>query len=381
MHKVKNHNWQIGREMKYPYEGQRPEKQFSAVFDTNKCIACQTCTLSCKTTWTSGRGQEYMFWNNVETKPYGGYPLAWDMRVLEMIGGGSWKGKIYTGKTIFEKAIEERKDVEGFLPDLEDWSSPNIGEDEVTGEKMPQGMHIKGFPHPMWFFYLPRICNHCTYPACVANCPRQAVYKRPEDGIVLIDQDRCNGYKHCVAGCPYKKPMFNSTTTRSEKCVGCYPKVEQGIQTQCVEQCIGKIRIQGWVSTPEKAREDNPMDYLVHVRKVALPLYPQFGTEPNVYYIPPIHVPTQYIKQMFGPGVEEAVKIYRDKIVNDPVMQGLLVLFGSSPEIMTKFKVKKGTAYGYNIKGKLVAEAPIREPNIVREAYDRKLDVYRMDIT
>jgi len=122
MHKVKNHNWQIGRDMKYPYEGQRPKKQFSAVFDINKCIACQTCTLACKTTWTSGRGQEYMFWNNVETKPYGGYPLAWDMRLLEMIGGGSWKGKTYAGKTIFEKAIEERKDVKGFLPDFEVFS-------------------------------------------------------------------------------------------------------------------------------------------------------------------------------------------------------------------------------------------------------------------
>ena len=163
--------------------------------------------------------------------------------------------------------------------------------------------------------------------------------------------------------------------------MGCYPKVEQGIQTQCVEQCIGKIRLQGWVSTPDKAQEDNPMDYLVHIRKVALPLYPQFGTEPHVYYIPPIHVPTQYLKQMFGPEVEDAVRIYRDKITSDPVMQGLLILFGSSPEIMTKFQVKKGTAFGYNIKGKLVAEAPIREPNVIREAYDKKLDVYRMDVT
>jgi ferredoxin len=67
--------------MSYWYPENRPEKQFAAVFDTNKCIACQTCTLACKTTWTSGAGQEYMLWNNVETKPYGFYPLSWDLKL------------------------------------------------------------------------------------------------------------------------------------------------------------------------------------------------------------------------------------------------------------------------------------------------------------
>ena len=70
------YNWQIGRTMSYWYSENRPKKQFGAVFDINKCIECQTCTLACKTTWTSGRGQEFMLWNNVETKPYGSYPLA-----------------------------------------------------------------------------------------------------------------------------------------------------------------------------------------------------------------------------------------------------------------------------------------------------------------
>lgn len=375
------YNWQIGRKMKYPYDVPRQKKQFAAVFDINKCIACQTCSIACKTTWTSGRGQEYMFWNNVETKPYGGYPLSWDARILEKIGGGSWKGDMYTGKTIFEKALEERKNVEGFLPELEDWAYPNVGEDEIGGGQINGGMHINSLPHPVWFFYVARICNHCTYPGCVANCPRQAVYKRPEDGVVLIDQARCEGYKQCIAGCPYKKPMFNATTGRSEKCVACYPKIEQGEQTQCMEQCIGKIRIQGWLNTPEKAEADNPIDYLVHIKKLALPLYPQFGTEPNVYYIPPIHVPIPYLRQMFGPRVEKAIKTYREVVPDDSVLKGLLVMLGSSPEIMTRFKVKNNVAYGYNAKGKLVAKAPISEPPVVRDFYDKKLDVYRMDIT
>ncbi len=257
----------------------------------------------------------------------------------------------------------------------------NIGEDEIDGGDVKQGMHIESLPHPIWFFYLPRMCNHCSAPACAANCPRKAVYKRPDDGVVLIDQSRCQGYRQCVAGCPYKKPMYNANTGRSEKCVACYPKTEKGTHTQCMEMCIGKIRIQGWLNTLENAEEDNPIDYLVHVKKMALPLYPQFGTEPNIYYIPPIHVPSPYLKQMFGPKVEKAMKMYREDVPNDPILQGLLVMFGSTPEIMTRFKVKNGTAYGYNEKGKLVAETPIIEPKLVRKPYDKKPDVYRLDIT
>ena len=101
---AKVYNWQIGREMDYPYEEAHPDKQISWVFDLNKCIACQTCTIACKMTWSSGRGQEYMWWNNVETKPYGSYPTAWDLAVLERIGPGSWQGGEYRGKTVFEAA-------------------------------------------------------------------------------------------------------------------------------------------------------------------------------------------------------------------------------------------------------------------------------------
>src|SRR5574341_2647933 len=101
----KVYNWQLGRDIEYPYEENRPQKQAGAVFDTNKCIACQTCTMACKTTWTSGKGQEYMFWNNVETKPWGGFPLAWDLRILEKLGRQEWSAKgEYLGKTIIEAA-------------------------------------------------------------------------------------------------------------------------------------------------------------------------------------------------------------------------------------------------------------------------------------
>jgi nitrate reductase beta subunit len=376
----KVHNWQLGRKMEYPYGDVKPARQVAWVFDTNKCIACQTCSMACKMTWTSGRGQEYMFWNNVETKPYGGFPTRWDLSVLEKIGPGTWDKGVYKGKTVFDAADRQSETVAGVLPADEDWAHPNIGEDQIVGGSMPQGEHVAELPHKRWFYYLPRICNHCSYPACLAACPRKAIYKRKEDGVVLIDQSRCRGYRRCVRACPYGKPMFRPNHEVSEKCIACYPKLEKGIQTQCVEQCIGKLRGQGWLQLDKRPGPKNPIDYLVRIRKMALPLYPQFGTQPNVYYIPPIHVDPAYLEQQFGPGVREAVKAYKGA-AQDETLAGLLVLFGSSPEIMERFEVSKGVARGFNGKGKQVAQVPLVEPAQLRAAYDKKRKVHRMDVT
>jgi nitrate reductase beta subunit len=102
------------------------------IFDLNKCIACQTCSLACKTTWTSGKGQEYMFWNNVETKPYGGYPVGYDIGILTKLGPQEWSGEKYTGKTLIEAAEKDERMLQ-YVPDDEDWAYPNIGEDEIYG--------------------------------------------------------------------------------------------------------------------------------------------------------------------------------------------------------------------------------------------------------
>jgi len=176
------------------------------------------------------------------------------------------------------------------------------------------------------------------------------VYKRPEDGIVLIDEDRCRGYRECVKGCPYKKTFFNPMSRVSEKCIGCYPAIENGRQTQCTITCIGKIRLQGFINPPDKAREDSPIDYLVHVARIAKPLYPQFGLEPNVYYIPPVHVPPAYLQQMFGAGVTEATAAYR-KAPDNETLLGALMLFGAVPDIIDSFNVANGQAIGFDAKG------------------------------
>ncbi len=370
------YNRQLNREMRYKYPESRPEKQIAWVFDTNKCIACQTCTIACKNAWTAGKGQESMWWNNVETKPWGFYPLGWDVRLLEMLGRQKWDGGRYVGQTIFEKVLPGEEYL-GLLPDEEDYQYPNIGEDEVN-QTVKQGEYIR-IPHQPWMFYLARICNHCTYPACLSACPRNAIYKR-DDGIVLIDQKRCRGYQECIRACPYKKTFFRKLTGKSEKCIGCYPAVERGQQTQCVNTCIGKIRISGYLSKDNEPREDNPIDYLVHIRKIALPLYPQFGTEPNVYYIPPIHVPDEFNRQLFGPGAKRSTELYT-KAYDDEKLVGLLMLFVSTDRIIHSYKVKNALCYGYDDQGVEVVKVPLKEPIVVRKAYDRQSDVHRISVS
>ncbi len=118
--------------------------------------------------------------------------------------------------------------------------------------------------------------------------------------------------------------------------------------------CIGKIRLQGLVSVDANGQwfEDrqNPLYYLVQVAKVALPLYPQFGTQPNVYYIPPRWAPRDYLRQMFGPGVDDAIAAY-----TNPSREtlGVLQLFRATQKIIFSYKIQPGPKTGeINVAGK-----------------------------
>jgi nitrate reductase beta subunit len=383
----KVYNWQLGRDMDFPYEGAYPKRQFAFVFNINRCIACQSCTMACKSTWTFSKGQEQMWWANVETKPYGGYPQFWDVKILDLLekanpGGQIWSGQPaddrkapygrFAGKTIFEAAqrtlVPDSARVLGYLPSDEEWNSPNIYEDTPVGKKgVPNRYDEEGVTlpeHKTWFFYLARICNHCTYPACLAACPRKAIYKRPEDGIVLIDQRECRGYRKCVEACPYKKSMYRGNTRVSEKCIACYPRIEgkdpesagQPMETRCMAACIGQMRLQGLVKlNPDGSwAEDrqHPLYYLVHVAKVALPLYPQLGTAPNGFYIPPRWVPRPYLRQMFGPGVDEAMERYT---YPDRELLAVLQLFRRSNRIIFRYEIEEGPKiYEATLRGRKI---------------------------
>jgi len=83
-------------------------------------------------------------------------------------------------------------------------------------------------------------CNHCDEPACMKSCPVGAISKRSEDGIVLVDQDKCIGCKYCMWSCPYGAPQFNDQTGKVEKCTMCVHRLEHGLKPACVTACVGR---------------------------------------------------------------------------------------------------------------------------------------------
>jgi complex iron-sulfur molybdoenzyme family reductase subunit beta len=284
------------------------------VMDLNKCIGCQTCTVACKTQWTYRNGREYMYWNNVETRPGSGYPSGWE----GMGGGFDDTGALRDGTVpsrsgqygtpwdfnLDEAALGAELRPEGGVPR----NGPNWDEDAGAGE-FPNSHH----------FYLTRICNHCSSPACLAACPREAIFKRATDGVVLVDQERCEGHRYCVAACPYKKVYFNPKISRSEKCLLCFPRVEKGLPPACASQCVGRLRFVGHLDDRE-----GQVWKLVERWKVALPLHPEYGTQPNVFYVPPLpgpptfdahgkpvagshRIPLAELEALFGPAVRPAL--------------------------------------------------------------------------
>ena len=304
----------------------RSDRQVAMVMDLNKCIGCQTCTMACKMLWTQDEGQEYMYWNNVETRPGHGYPKDWSRR-----GGGFANGSSVQGDLPSLDAYGRAWDY-NYRQTLHEGESDSIRTDEEAPQWGPNWDEDQGsgeYPNS-FFFYFPRMCNHCTNPACLNACPRNAIYKRDEDGVVVVNEERCHGYRFCVEGCPYDKMFWNSMKKVSQKCIFCYPRLEQGIPQACAAQCVGRIRFVGYLDDPE-----SPTHKLVNEWGVALPLHREFETEPNVYYIPPLspprynddgtlsetpRVPLGYLIWLFGEGVRDALNTLQTEL--DKVRDG-----------------------------------------------------------
>ncbi len=156
---------------------------------------------------------------------------------------------------------------------------------------------------------------------------------------MLLDQSRCRGYRECVKGCPYKKVYFNAADARHRRSASAATPPSRAAGRRSARS-PASARSASRASSARRTRrnEDNPLDYLVFVKKLALPLYPQFGLEPNTYYIPPVHVPPPSLRQMFGWGVEQAIATYRTA-ADDRKLLGALTLFGATPEISHYFRV------------------------------------------
>jgi len=127
--------------------------------------------------------------------------------------------------------------------------------------------------------FLPRLCNHCRHPQCVDVCPTGATYKRPQDGIVVVDSGLCIGCKYCVQACPYDARFLNPVTGFADKCDFCIHRVSKGLVPSCVNSCIGGARIFGDISDPT-----TEISRLLATNPTTV-LRPGKGTEPNVYYI------------------------------------------------------------------------------------------------
>lgn len=133
---------------------------------------------------------------------------------------------------------------------------------------------------PAGTYQLPRLCNHCDRPPCIPVCPVGATFKR-EDGIVVVDGDRCVGCAYCVQACPYDARFINHATNKADKCTFCAHRVDAGLLPACVETCVGGARIFGDLNDPDgelRRQLDAAKDEL----KV---LKPELGTEPRVFYV------------------------------------------------------------------------------------------------
>ena len=355
--------------------------QVAMVMNLDKCIGCHTCSVTCKQAWTNRAGTEYVWFNNVETRPGQGYPRTYEDQErwqggwvrtrsgrLKLRSGGRFKKLL----SIFASPVQPGMDdyYEPWTYDYETLTNAPLGDDFpvarpkslVTGQDMAIGasanwddalggvsateagdpilkklreeanQQIKLEYEKSFMFFVPRICEHCLNPSCMASCPSGAIYKRSEDGIVLVDQDKCRGWRQCITGCPYKKIYFNHRTGKAEKCHFCYPRLEVGLPTVCSETCVGRLRYIGIIlydpdqvtkaaladdqdlyeaqldlmldpNDPQvvadakvngipadwiAAAQRSPVYALIKHFKVALPLHPEYRTMPMVWYIPPL---------------------------------------------------------------------------------------------
>ncbi len=433
--------------------------QVSMVFHLDKCIGCHTCSIACKNVWTDRKGTEYMWWNNVETKPGTGYPTEWEDQDKYQ-GGWQHNGN---GKLEIKSTGRARVVPNIFhnphMPSMDDYYEPwtydyqNLfnapeGSDQPTAMPISKitGEVIDVEAGPNWdddlggspiyaandpnleglteqqrlqlssverlvFFYLPRICNHCLNPCCVASCPSGALYKRGEDGIVLIDQKRCRAWRSCIAACPYKKTYFNWFTGKSEKCILCFPRQETGQAPACFHSCVGRIRYLGVLlydaqrleevaKLPDEqlvegqrslildpfdpavideaerngipdgvidAAQRSPVYQFVMKWKIALPPHIEYRTLPMLFYVPPM---SPVLASRENDTIHHATDSLFHEIDNARVpMKFLANLLGAGHEGVVRYALAKQMAVRWHRRAQTVGDVDRQlVDRILREA-------------
>ena len=206
------------------------KKKLGLVIDLDTCVGCHACATSCKE-WNAGGIAGPL----TDERPYAKDPQ------------GVWFNRVH---------------------------SYELEADAATRQ-------------PAQTLHFPRSCLHCETPACVTVCPTGASYKRAEDGIVLVDEDKCIGCKLCSWACPYGAREYSEVEGVMKKCTLCVDRVyndrldEADRQPACVQACPTKARHFGDLGDP-----DSDVSRLVAERG-GVALMPELGYAPVNRYLPP----------------------------------------------------------------------------------------------
>lgn len=203
-------------------------KKLGLVIDLDICVGCHACAVNCKE-WNSGGHAAPL----TDIDPYGAKPI------------GVWFNRIHT----YEVGANENE--------------------------------------PSRTVHFPKSCLHCEDAACVTVCPTGASFKRAEDGIVLVHEDKCIGCKLCSWACPYGAREYDAEEGVMKKCTLCIDRIYNENMEEidrvpaCVSTCPAGARHYGDLGDPNSA-----VSKLV-VERTGFDLMAEIGFKPTNKYLPP----------------------------------------------------------------------------------------------
>jgi len=257
-------------------------KKLGLVIDLDTCVGCHACAVACKQ-WNDG-GQ---FGPLPDEHPYGKDPL------------GVWFNRVHA----YEVTRDERRETGDGKAGDASVSAPLASHLSSHGSSASAPLDSRLSSHgpsasvslvsrlsshgSSMTVHFPRSCLHCETPDCVTVCPTGASYKRAEDGIVLVDEDKCIGCKLCSWACPYGAREYSQVRGTMQKCTLCVDRIynesfeEVDRQPACVMACPTRARHFGDLGDPHSA-----VSKLVAERG-GYDLMPEMGYKPVNQYLPP----------------------------------------------------------------------------------------------